>query len=161
MTNRKSHISFPLTPRSITLDDHELLGWSYLANVVDVHLSRYDHELLLLKIIKINVKKIFWGGAQPLPRPIPSGEGDTLSPHPTPFRPLALFIATGLLVSGPRPSPTPTGLLVSGLRPCPTPTGLIVRACGPPRPHWLDGIGPSALPIPTGLLVSGLVAIVR
>jgi len=30
-------------------------------------------------------KKNFWGGAQPLPRPFPTGEGDTPSQTPTPL----------------------------------------------------------------------------
>ena len=30
MTNRKSHVSFRLTPRSMTLDDPELLGSNFV-----------------------------------------------------------------------------------------------------------------------------------
>jgi len=37
MTNMKSHIGFPLTPRSMTLDDLELHKFEFLVNSAGFH----------------------------------------------------------------------------------------------------------------------------
>jgi len=45
MTNMKSHIGFPLTPRSMTLDDLELHKFEFLVNFAGFRRFRTQQQL--------------------------------------------------------------------------------------------------------------------